>query len=155
MRALAVIFAPHHRLSIRIRVDERGDLSHRCPGSRDGRHRPWPQTRLVGALHTDELKIAAAWSDAEPLHELKDFLRKVSGRGEGDLQCPHGCSRRLGAGGRRSAVVGDVRACNEHRAVSARVISARAVVAPVLFFIDGSLLRFRPCNAIPQIKRIN
>jgi hypothetical protein len=55
----------------------------------------------VGALHTDELKIAAAWSDAEPLQEeLKGFLRKVSGRGEGDLQCPHGCSRRLGAGDR-------------------------------------------------------
>jgi hypothetical protein len=34
----------------------------------------------VGALHTDELKIAAAWSDAEPLQEeLKGFLRKVSG----------------------------------------------------------------------------
>jgi len=47
----------------------------------------------VGALHTDELKIAAAWSDAEPLQEeLKGFLRKVSGRGEGDLQCPHGRS---------------------------------------------------------------
>ena len=80
----------------------------------------------MGALHTDELKIAAAWSDAEPLQEeLKGFLRKVSGRGEGDLQCPHGCSRRLGAGGRDRAVVGDVRR-NEHRAVSARVISARS-----------------------------
>jgi len=31
----------------------------------------------------------------------------------------------------------------------------RAVVAPVLSFIDGSLLRFRPFNAIAQIKRIN
>jgi hypothetical protein len=71
------------------------------PRSRDCGHRPWPQTRLVSALHTDELKIAAALSDAEPLQEeLKDFQRKVSGRGEGDLQCPHGCSRRLGAGDR-------------------------------------------------------
>ena len=47
----------------------------------------------MSALHTDELKIAAAGSDAEPLQEeLKDFQRKVSGRGEGDLQCPYGCS---------------------------------------------------------------
>jgi TRAP-type C4-dicarboxylate transport system substrate-binding protein len=45
----------------------------------------------VSALHTDELKIAAALSDAEPLQEeLKDFQRKVSGRGEGDLQCRTG-----------------------------------------------------------------
>ena len=30
----------------------------------------------------------------------------------------------------------------------------RAAVAPVLSFIDGSLLQFRPFNAIAQIKRI-
>jgi hypothetical protein len=36
----------------------------------------------VSALHTDELKIAAALSDAEPLQEeLKDFQRKVSDAG--------------------------------------------------------------------------
>jgi hypothetical protein len=36
----------------------------------------------VIALHTDELKIAAALSDAEPLQEeLKDFQRQVSDAG--------------------------------------------------------------------------
>ena len=36
----------------------------------------------MSALHTDELKIAAALSDAEPLQEeLKDFQRKVSDAG--------------------------------------------------------------------------
>jgi|SRR6266436_5030379 len=81
MRALAVIFALTliTSPSIRIRIDERGDLSHRCPGSRDGGHRPWPQTRLVGALHTDELKIAAAWSDAEPLQE--ELVEGLSAQG--------------------------------------------------------------------------
>jgi hypothetical protein len=40
------------------------------------------KTRLVSALHTDELKIAAALSDAEPLQEeLKDFQRQVSDAG--------------------------------------------------------------------------
>jgi hypothetical protein len=36
----------------------------------------------VSALHTDELKIAAVLSDAEPLQEeLKDFQRQVSDAG--------------------------------------------------------------------------
>ena len=36
----------------------------------------------MSALHTDELKIAAALSDAEPLQEeLKDFQRQVSDAG--------------------------------------------------------------------------
>jgi hypothetical protein len=36
----------------------------------------------VSALHTDELKIAAVLSDAEPLQEeLKDFQRRVSDAG--------------------------------------------------------------------------
>src|SRR6266849_2806385 len=87
MRPLVVHFRPsadHHRLPdlFGCSVDERGDLSHCCPRSRDGGHRPWPQTRLVSALHTDELKIAAALSDAESLQEeLKDFQRKVSDAG--------------------------------------------------------------------------
>jgi hypothetical protein len=48
----------------------------------DGGRRPCAQTRLVSALHTDELKIAAVLSDAEPLQEeLKDFQRQVSDAG--------------------------------------------------------------------------
>ncbi len=87
MRPLAVHFRPsadHHRLRdlFGCSVDERRSLSHCCPGPRDGGHRPWPQARLVSALHTDELKIAAALSDAESLQEeLKDFQRKVSDAG--------------------------------------------------------------------------
>ena len=42
----------------------------------------FPNGALVSTLHTDELKIAAALSDAEPLQEeLKDFQRKVSDPG--------------------------------------------------------------------------
>jgi len=64
------------------RVDERRGLSHCSPGPCDGGRRPCALTRLVNALHTDELKIAAALSDAEPLQEeLKDFQRQVSDAG--------------------------------------------------------------------------
>src|SRR5882724_5277378 len=49
------------------------EVSQHCrAGSCDGRHRPWAQTRLGARLHTGELKIAAALSDAE---------RKVSDAG--------------------------------------------------------------------------
>jgi hypothetical protein len=41
----------------------------RGPEPCDGGHRPWPQTRLGARLHTDELKIAAALSDAGTLAE--------------------------------------------------------------------------------------
>ena len=66
--------ADHHRLRdlFGCCVDERRGLSHCRAGSCDGRHRPWAQTRLGARLHTGELKIAAALSDAE---------RKVSDAG--------------------------------------------------------------------------
>ena len=76
--------ADHHRLRdlFGCCVDERQGPSHCCAGSCNGRHRPWAQTRLGARLHTGELKIAAALSDAGALQEeLKDFRRKVSDAG--------------------------------------------------------------------------
>jgi hypothetical protein len=50
----------------------------------------------VIALHTDELKIAAALSDAEPLQEeLKDFQRQVSDAGRATYNARVGGARRL------------------------------------------------------------
>jgi|SRR5712664_4654943 len=77
MRTLAVIFVlALITIAFEIYSDAAltsAEVSQHCrAGSCDGRHRPWAQTRLGARLHTGELKIAAALSDAE---------RKVSDAG--------------------------------------------------------------------------
>src|SRR5467141_3733295 len=87
MRTLAVIFVlALITIAFEIYSDAAltsAEVSQHCrAGSCNGRHRPWAQTRLGARLHTGELKIAAALSDAGALQEeLKDFRRKVSDAG--------------------------------------------------------------------------
>jgi hypothetical protein len=104
-------------------------LARRAPsGVRDDKPASWnarpaltrsQRPALGPRLHTGELKIAAALSDAGTL---------------ADLQRTHGRPWRLGVGCDYRVVVGDVAAGNEHRAIGDLL---RAVAAPVFILHRG------------------